>query len=40
MAEETHILDLEREIFAVAARDPMTLLRVRHMLTTGKPLKP
>ena len=37
--DETYLRDLEREAFAKAARDPMTLLRVRHMLATGKPLK-
>jgi 3-hydroxyacyl-CoA dehydrogenase len=36
---EDQILALEREVFMRLIRTPETLLRIEHMLTTGKPLR-
>jgi 3-hydroxyacyl-CoA dehydrogenase len=36
---EQHLLDLEREAFLSLCGQPRTLERIKHMLTTGKPLR-
>lgn len=36
---ESHILDLEREVFLSLCGETKTIERIRHMLQTGKPLK-
>ncbi len=36
---ETYILELEREALVSLAGTPETLARIRHMLSTGKPLR-
>jgi 3-hydroxyacyl-CoA dehydrogenase len=37
--DEQYLLDLEREVFVELCRQPKTLERIQHMLTTGKPLR-
>lgn len=34
-----HLLDLEREAFVSLAGEPLTVARIEHMLSTGKPLR-
>jgi 3-hydroxyacyl-CoA dehydrogenase len=36
---EAHLLELEREAFLSLVAEPKTLERIRHTLTTGKPLR-
>ena len=36
---EQYLLDLEREAFLSLCGQPKTLERIKHMLTTGKPLR-
>lgn len=36
---ENYLLDLEREAFLSLCAEPLTLARIQHMLTTGKPLR-
>jgi 3-hydroxyacyl-CoA dehydrogenase len=37
--DEQYLLDLEREAFVSLCGEPKTLERIKHMLTTGKPLR-
>ncbi len=37
--DEQYFLDLEREAFVSLCAEPKTLERIKHMLTTGKPLR-
>jgi 3-hydroxyacyl-CoA dehydrogenase len=37
--EEQFFLDREREVFVALCRQPKTLERIQHMLSTGKPLR-
>nr|MBA3806752.1 enoyl-CoA hydratase/isomerase family protein [Acidobacteriota bacterium] len=37
--DEQYFLDLEREVFVSLCGEPKTLERIKHMLTTGKPLR-
>ena len=37
--DEQHFLDLEREAFVALCREPKTVARIEHMLSTGKPLR-
>ncbi|HEX8000548.1 MAG TPA: 3-hydroxyacyl-CoA dehydrogenase/enoyl-CoA hydratase family protein [Pyrinomonadaceae bacterium] len=37
--DEQYLLDLEREAFVSLCGEPKTVERIRHMLTTGKPLR-
>ncbi len=37
--DEQYLLDLEREAFVALCGEPKTLERIKHMLTTGKPLR-
>jgi len=39
LVTEQYLLDLEREAFLSLAGDPRTQARMRHLLTTGKPLR-
>ncbi|MBU0515186.1 MAG: 3-hydroxyacyl-CoA dehydrogenase, partial [Proteobacteria bacterium] len=39
LVSEQHLLDLEREAFVSLCGTPETQARIRHMLTTGKPLR-